>query len=288
MKKDIYIIRNDINDKVYVGQAINTKTRFQGHCKPSAALENDLVARAIQKYGREHFSVEILESQVENYNDREKYWIEYYDCICPKGYNLTPGGEEPPGHKGWEHPESMLDEVEVSFLTEDLKNTNLSFTQLAEKYGFASTTSISEFNKGKTYVRDIEYPIRKDVHNGKLSHADVDDIIETLKYTYRTFESLGKQYGVEARAISRINKGTFHKRDNETYPIREWKATSIPSALTYEQVTDIIALLLTTDLSIREIARRFGARYENILGIKNGTTKMHRRKGLTYPLRPNN
>lgn len=29
MKKDIYIIKNDINNKVYIGQAKNAKERFK-------------------------------------------------------------------------------------------------------------------------------------------------------------------------------------------------------------------------------------------------------------------
>ena len=56
MKKYIYIIKNDINEKVYIGQAKDVKQRFLSHCKPSAwTLNNDLVGKAIQKYGKETF-----------------------------------------------------------------------------------------------------------------------------------------------------------------------------------------------------------------------------------------
>ena len=71
MTKDIYIIKNDINNKVYIGQSNNVNQRFQAHCKPSSAyVENDLVAKAIQKYGKSHFWVEVLEENIENYNER--------------------------------------------------------------------------------------------------------------------------------------------------------------------------------------------------------------------------
>ena len=41
-----YIIENDINNKVYIGQAIDAKIRFQSHCKPSAAtLNNELIGK---------------------------------------------------------------------------------------------------------------------------------------------------------------------------------------------------------------------------------------------------
>lgn len=35
IKKDIYIIKNDINDKVYIGQSVNSQERFRSHCKPN-------------------------------------------------------------------------------------------------------------------------------------------------------------------------------------------------------------------------------------------------------------
>lgn len=289
MKKDIYLITNDINNKVYVGQAKNSERRFQGHCKPSAAyLDNELIAHAIQTYGKEHFQLTILESQIENYNAREKYWIKYYNSQVPNGYNILDGGEEPPCMSGTLHPESKLSNEQVEALTQDLLNTKIKMIDLAKKYGFESNTSISEFNKGLTYVRDIEYPIRRENPIGKLTSDDVQEIIKILKYTYRSFESIGQQYGIEARAISRINRGIFHKQDNEIYPIREGKIGNNTPKLTYEQVTEIIKLLLDTNLSLREIASRFSCEYRDILNIKNGTTKLYRRRELTYPLRKNN
>lgn len=55
MKKDIYIIKNRINNKVYVGQALDPTMRFKQHCKPSSAKDGSLIAQAIQKYGKENF-----------------------------------------------------------------------------------------------------------------------------------------------------------------------------------------------------------------------------------------
>jgi len=289
LKKDIYIIKNNINKKVYIGQAINTKERFQSHCKPSSAtLNNEVIGKAINKYGREHFWYEILENQVENYDELEKSYIKKYNSIVPYGYNLMKGGEKPPLLRGMEHPEAILSEQDIINLTNDLRSTDESFVKLANKYGFSSNVSICEFNSGVTYVRDIEYPIRKNPTNGILSEDDVDAIISLLKYTYRSYEDIATQFGVEYKAVARINKGIFHKKDNEEYPIRISKPKSNVPKLTYEQVTDIISLIVNTELSLREIGRRFNVGYEDILNIKNGTTKLYRRKELDYPLRPNN
>lgn len=220
--KDIYIIENDINNKVYIGQAIDAKIRFQSHCKPSAAtLNNELIGKAIQKYGKEHFHFEILESQIENYNEREQYWISYYNSLAPNGYNILKGGESPPQMRGTAHPESLLSSEQVTCLTNDLLNTTISAVELARKYGFSSNTSIIEFNKGKTYHREgIDYPIRKRMYNGKLTDEDVEEIILQLKNTNRTYKDIASDYGLEYRAVSRIDRGLLHHKDNITYPIR--------------------------------------------------------------------
>ncbi len=289
MKKDIYIIKNDINDKVYIGQAINTKQRFQNHCKPSSAEQNDLIARAIIKYGKEHFWYEILDNQVENYNEREKYWISYYHCIRPNGYNISSGGDEPPLLQGVNHPESKLNDMTLNQLIHDLKNTQLSYAELSNKYNL-NKTSIGEINNGKIYFNTaITYPIRTNKNlTGSLSNEQVLEIIHLLKTTYLSFEDIGEIYQVEARAISRINRGICHKQPNESYPIRLGKLGNNIPKLSYEQVTEIIKLLLYSKLSLRQIAKKFNVEYKDILGIKNGSTKLYRRKEMKYPLRPNN
>lgn len=288
MNKDIYIIKNDINDKVYIGQAVDVETRFQGHCKPSS-IKREIIARAIQKYGKEHFWYEILEKSVSNYNDREKYWIDYYQSIVPNGYNIMAGGEEPPTFKSINHPESIFTKKTLSELINDLMFTSLSFRELGKKYKTTSTT-INEIDKGKVYYNEkLDYPIRKQVNNiGKLYEYDVNEIIKLLQTTYKSFEEIGKQFNVEASAIARINKGMWHKRSNINYPIRNFKNTSSSPCFTYEQVTEIIDLIKNTKISLNKIAKRYNVAVNVIMGIKNGTTKMYRRKEYEYPLRSNN
>lgn len=93
----IYIITNDINNKVYIGQTIQTlKKRFNGHCcysKTDRSI-NMYIKRAIHKYGKQHFEIQLLEEcPIEQLNDREIYWINYYDSYN-NGYNLTLGGQD--------------------------------------------------------------------------------------------------------------------------------------------------------------------------------------------------
>ena len=288
MKKDIYIIKNNINDKVYIGQTTDINRRFKYHCNINEC--NGEIGRAIQELGKEHFHYEILESNIENYDEREQYWIQYYNSLSPNGYNVLEGGANCFKGSGINCINSFLTEEQVISLTDDLKKTSLSFVELAKKYEFKKNTSIYDFNIGKTYAReDIEYPIRKEkTYIGKLTDNDVDEIIYILKNSYRSYENIAKQFNVEYRAISRINRGILHKRDNEEYPIRIGKFGSKNLKFYYEQVTEIINLLQSTDKSLREIARIFNCEYRDILEIKNGTKLIYRRKELTYPLRSNN
>ena len=93
----IYLITNDVNSKVYVGQTIQTlNKRFNGHCcySKSDRSANMYIKRAIHKYGRDKFHISLIEDcPINLLNNREKYWIDFYDSYN-NGYNLTKGGQE--------------------------------------------------------------------------------------------------------------------------------------------------------------------------------------------------
>lgn len=93
----IYLITNDINSKVYVGQTIQSlNKRFNGHCCYSKSDKSEAmyIKRAIHKYGRDKFHITLLEEcPVNLLNEREKYWISFYNSYN-EGYNLTKGGQD--------------------------------------------------------------------------------------------------------------------------------------------------------------------------------------------------
>ena len=97
MRGFIYKITNKINGKSYIGQTIqNVKERFYQHCatKCSQAILNMVIHKAITKYGKSNFTIEVIEEvESANLNDRERYWIKYYDSYN-NGYNSTEGGQD--------------------------------------------------------------------------------------------------------------------------------------------------------------------------------------------------
>ena len=96
----IYIIKNNCNNKVYVGQtSTSMEHRWKDHIKSAKGnFEPSMILyKAMRKYGIENFYVELVEDSItgtDALNDREKYWIEQYDSLLPNGYNVREGGED--------------------------------------------------------------------------------------------------------------------------------------------------------------------------------------------------
>lgn len=112
MSIGIYKYTNKINGKVYIGQSINIETRYQQHLYDSShrADRGSGVDLAIKKYGIDNFDFEIIEEcPIEKLDEREIYWISYYDSYH-NGYNRTPGGK---AVRGEDHPRAILDEDQV-------------------------------------------------------------------------------------------------------------------------------------------------------------------------------
>lgn len=91
----IYIIKNSVNNKVYVGQTkVSLKLRFQNHLSAARNGKDYIIGKAIRKYGEDKFYIELLEECcIEELNDREKYWIDYFNSTNNRfGYNISTGG----------------------------------------------------------------------------------------------------------------------------------------------------------------------------------------------------
>ena len=84
----IYKITNPKN-KVYVGQSINIERRFIDY-KKSLKKAQIKIYNSIKKYGYENHVFEIIEECEPNkLNERENFWIKYYNSITPHGYNIV-------------------------------------------------------------------------------------------------------------------------------------------------------------------------------------------------------
>ena len=83
----IYKISNTVNDKLYIGQTHRSiNHRFSEHCKPSRN-KLSIITKAICKYGRDKFKIEVLEETLFPV-EKEEFYIKKFNTISPNGYNL--------------------------------------------------------------------------------------------------------------------------------------------------------------------------------------------------------
>lgn len=239
--KVTYIPENKV---VYVGQSINVEDRFKQHkyCynNPNELGYKSHFYRTLRKYGFENFHFELIEECLaEQLDEREIYWIAYFDTFKHR-CNSTERGQHMAAR--------CLNEEEIKELKQDLKENKLSYNEMSHKYS-VSNLFISQINKGLIYTEEQnlplreksskDYPIRKKNHCKicgaeilnestlcwscyskeqlkKNSNLSIEDAIALLKENNRNFESVGRQVGVNGNAIRRRLKEAglpFHSSD---------------------------------------------------------------------------
>ena len=209
------------NQIKYVGQTVDITERRKQHEKDEAfnnlrAEYNYPLSRAIRKYGIDAFEFIVLEDNLtlEEANEREDFWILYYDTIA-KGYNQQRGGNN----------RIKLTDVQIEEIQDKLANSSLSYNKISEEYG-CSISFLSRINHGLSYHSPkFSYPLR-DVKYGKhFPQYVVDDIVEQLKDKTITLAQIAKRYGVSQNVIVRINQGQSYYNENLAYPIRIGRAS---------------------------------------------------------------
>lgn len=135
MKKcGIYVIKNKINNLVYVGQSVDIFTRWTAHkqsaLNPQDSSHKTQIHQAMAKLGIENFYIEILEEcNYDKLTEREIYWIEKFNSYH-NGYNMTLGGES---NKGETNGRALLTQAMVEDIRLAYAN-HIPFREVYEKY----------------------------------------------------------------------------------------------------------------------------------------------------------
>lgn len=276
MKKDIYIIKNKNNNKVYIGQTVNPTQRWAQY--KSAVLKNpesQLITRAMNKYGFETFWMEILEQSVENYDEREQYWINQYNSIAPNGYNIADGGKGS-GNGIYSQSAAIKDINILNNIIDDLILNIDTIKDIAKKYGVSSAI-ISEINQGHTYFNpDLNYPLRD---NKKYSQEKLKQITYALQYELdKSLQDISKEYDCDKSFLNDINQGKAYFREYLTYPIRKGKMKKA------EEIFPLVVNdLKNTDLKQKDIAIKYQISRQCVSDINCGRKYYH--SDYNYPIR---
>lgn len=146
----IYMIKNKINTKCYIGQTIgkDVNTRWKEHIRSANTNGCPALYGAFRKYGVEQFDFKIIcISFDEACDDLEINYISKFNSIAPNGYNLESGGNK---NKIF-HPETCK-KISIALTCKKhseerkLKNSN---SQKGKTHTEESKKKMSESRKGK-------------------------------------------------------------------------------------------------------------------------------------------
>ena len=287
MKKSIYKIVNNINGKIYIGQSKDPDYRFKQHCVNRGKLGGNpssvsLINQAIIKYGKENFSFSILEKDISNYNERECYWINYFNCLFPNGYNLTLGGEEPPIFCGEKNNRATHSLDEIRQIQQLLMNSDLTFKQIADQFHYSNHSTIGFINEGIIWKDEtLSYPLRPWKKSEKLSSDKIQQIQQDLLNTKITQKDLAVKYNVKRNIITAINLGESYKNNSLSYPLR--KNSKKKKQIDQTTIDKIIDDIQNTEQTFTAISIKYNISIATVSNINKG--KSHKKNTLQYPLR---
>lgn len=99
-----YRITNLVTNKSYVGvTTVGIDRRFKQHCWAAISGGQNVLYKAMRKYGIDNFIVEELAHAIgsqENLYALEQQVVDQEQTEIPNGYNMTSGGENPPSQTG--------------------------------------------------------------------------------------------------------------------------------------------------------------------------------------------
>ena len=111
----IYMIKNSVTKKVYIGQSIHVRERIKKHLweLKNNKHRNIHLQNAFNKYGIDSFLFGIVEKCPEcNLNEAEVFWISFYHSTSEeKGYNLLDGGGN-----NYHHSEESKQKISLSLM----------------------------------------------------------------------------------------------------------------------------------------------------------------------------
>lgn len=224
-KGEIYLIRNKVNNKCYVGQAAKyvsknnqkwgTNGRWKSHIREAFGDCRDhclLLNQALRKYGIEAFEVTTLcECYLEDMNENEKKYMEEYNSRVPHGYNLREGGSN---GKASEESRRKQGESRKGIKHNEQRKNNIGKGQLGNRRGTKARKNPEDSNLPK-YISAIR-------SDGRVVGFNVNKFpigIETKQYVSKSFRNSADPTAAYEKALA------YLAELQETYAHVETEAT---------------------------------------------------------------
>jgi len=217
----VYLIKNKLNNKIYVGSTKKFKIRIIQH-KSDLKLNrhnNSRLQYDWNLYGLDSFDFISVEENIkpEQRYEREQYYIDYYDLNNPsKGYNIAVNAEK--SMKNRKHSKESLELMSVGH--KNISNETRLKMSRSQKGKKRAAESIEKSASKLRGIPKSEEAKRKSsmtqsgsksIHS-KLSHEDVLDIKERLSRKEKQ-KDIAEAYGVHDSVISKISNNKAYKEE---------------------------------------------------------------------------
>lgn len=186
----IYKITNVVNGKVYIGQTIRSlKARFCKHVHDNGCV---FLHNAIMKYGKENFIIEEIEQDpIKNLDEREIYWIAYYNSTNrEKGYNILKGG------KLGRTDLCSLSSEQIAQLIE-MDKQNIPHTQICKKFNIERKTVTTILRKYSNYTKK---------YKTLSERTDIDEIVSAIVNDHLTSKQIRQKFKISQAVLFRLTK----------------------------------------------------------------------------------
>ena len=252
----IYKITNDINNKIYIGKTTrDIDTRFWEHQKKNGNSKS-AIRDAINKHGVSHFTIEkIEECSIDKLNERERYWIAFYDAQ-KNGYNLTSGGD------GRSLTEDQLKQIR------NLWENGLSIVEVAKEMKLPHSTVYHRVCKYEDYDKEENFNKAIKAQEKPICQYDLTG---KLLNTYKSINEAERKTGISAKQIGAARKfchqahGYLWEFEGEELKI----TTNKKQVFQYDLSNNLIAIYD----GAREAARQLGVDSSGIIKCCNGKQK---------------
>lgn len=215
----IYMITNNINNHIYIGQTIKPITeRFSHHINRAKGDYNTPLYTDIKTFGKTAFTISVIEkvSDRNKLNEREIFWIKHYRDIDEAiVYNLDSGGNknkltEKSTKVKQSRAKGLIDEVAL-------------YDWVSDEFLGLFETIVDVGNKMNTIINGVQREINNDgycvrnkfviIYKNNIDNIDriISDIRETYHITSNGFLSKNdssSRFSGSNNAMSKIDEDT--------------------------------------------------------------------------------
>lgn len=265
----IYLITNQINGKIYIGQTIqNIKKRFETHAAPGKN-RTTVISKAIKKYGKDNFSIEIIDDALskEELNKKEIFYINSYSSLRPYGYNVAIGG----------CITSASDESKSKVRSKSLENNgSIGVFKVKNRYHVHIRINNTTFHAGSCVDENVSKKIYNSLsryYYGDFAVTNYEDEsndkinLNDAKILFRKINNKSEGIGVRSNSDG-IHRVTVNGKFISSF-------TSLDDA---KIVRDYYARLVSTKHALNYPDKEFDAEHIRFLIDKNKSELLKRRK----------